>query len=228
MYFPTFYLTKGYVEGRPLASTYERYRAELWDNCKALWTIWVPAQLFNFSTVPGHLRIPFIAFVSFAWTVVISCMRGALDVAAAAEAGTVNTGDGVDLGEPPAHGGREEAHLLRAAGLGGLSPAAAAAVEAVVVAPAAAEAAAAEAEAAAAAAAAGGAGAGGGAAAAGAEGAGAAAPPSGAAAPSRAAAAAAAVAAARAAGGGGAAAASPAEPAAAGLKELLLLPSRGR
>jgi hypothetical protein len=58
-YFPTFYLLKGAVEGRPLASTYDAYRAELWDNCKALWKIWVPAQLLNFAVVPRHLRIPY-------------------------------------------------------------------------------------------------------------------------------------------------------------------------
>ena len=204
MYFPTFYFTKGYVEGRPLQSTYERYKSELWDNCKALWTIWVPAQLFNFSVVPGHLRIPFIAGVSFAWTVVISCMRGALDVSSAAEAGTINTGDNVDL-HAPEHGTKEERKLLRAAAGGGLSPAAAAAVEQAVVIPAAEAASeAGEVVAAAAGAGAGGAGA--------------------AKAPTSGSAAAAAVAAATAAGKGrgGAAAASPAEPASRGLKDLLL------
>lgn len=76
-YFPAFYGLKGAVEGRPLSSTWDRYRAELWDNCKALWTIWVPAQLVNFAFVPRHLRIPYVAGVSFAWTVVLSAMRGA-------------------------------------------------------------------------------------------------------------------------------------------------------
>eukprot|EP00775_Hariotina_reticulata_P003648 gene3648-3909_t len=73
-YFPVFYGMKGYVEGRAPSAIYERYRAELWDNCKALWTIWVPAQLVNFSVVPRHLRIPFVAGVSFAWTVIISAL----------------------------------------------------------------------------------------------------------------------------------------------------------
>lgn len=78
-YFPAFYMLKGGVEGRPLQSTVEKYRAELWDNCKALWMLWVPAQLVNFAVVPRHLRIPFVAGVSFAWTVVLSLMRGALE-----------------------------------------------------------------------------------------------------------------------------------------------------
>jgi hypothetical protein len=47
------------VEGRPLSESLADYREHLWENCKALWTIWVPAQLVNFSVVPLHLRIPF-------------------------------------------------------------------------------------------------------------------------------------------------------------------------
>ncbi|GBG00328.1 hypothetical protein Rsub_13098 [Raphidocelis subcapitata] len=82
-YFPVFYGLKGAVEGRPLASTWGKYKADLWDNCKALWTIWVPAQLVNFAFVPRHLRIPYVAGVSFAWTVVLSAMRGALKDGAA-------------------------------------------------------------------------------------------------------------------------------------------------
>lgn len=58
-YFPVLYLTKGAFEGRPVASTWEKYKADLWDNCKALWTIWVPAQLVNFAFMPRHLRIPY-------------------------------------------------------------------------------------------------------------------------------------------------------------------------
>lgn len=79
VYFPAFYTLKGAVEGRPIAETYDKYRADLWENCKALWMIWVPAQMVNFTVVPLHLRIPFVAAVSFAWTVVISVMRGTLD-----------------------------------------------------------------------------------------------------------------------------------------------------
>ncbi|KAG2452896.1 hypothetical protein HYH02_002240 [Chlamydomonas schloesseri] len=79
LYFPCFYSLKGMVEGRPLEESFADYKEHLWDNCKALWMIWVPAQMVNFTVVPLHLRIPFVAGVSFAWTVVISVMRGAMD-----------------------------------------------------------------------------------------------------------------------------------------------------
>lgn len=51
----------------------------MWENLKALWAVWVPSQLINFSVVPLHLRVPFVAFVSFTWCVILSLMRGDLE-----------------------------------------------------------------------------------------------------------------------------------------------------
>lgn len=79
VYFPVFYSLKAMVEGNPLSDAFHKYRSELVDNVKALWTIWIPAQLFNFAFVPRHLRIPYVAGVSFVWTVVLSVMQGRFD-----------------------------------------------------------------------------------------------------------------------------------------------------
>ena len=80
-YFPVFYSLKATVEGRPILSgddsALNRYRTEAVDCWKALWSIWVPAQLFNFTFTPRHLRIPFVAATSFVWTVTLSVMQGA-------------------------------------------------------------------------------------------------------------------------------------------------------
>lgn len=84
-YFPTFFTLKAMVEGKPLSYAVEKYQTELWDSLKALWSIWVPAQIVNFAFVPKHLRIPYVAGVSFLWTVVLSCMQGQFDSAAAAK-----------------------------------------------------------------------------------------------------------------------------------------------
>lgn len=59
MYFPFFYSLKGTLEGRTIEDSLQAARRDMWDNLKHLWTIWVPAQLVNFSVVPLHLRIPF-------------------------------------------------------------------------------------------------------------------------------------------------------------------------
>ena len=36
------------------------------------WAVWTPAQCLTFSVVPEHLRIPFVAFVSFFWLIILS------------------------------------------------------------------------------------------------------------------------------------------------------------
>ena len=41
--------------------------------------IWLPGQLINFSVVPRHLRVPFVALVSFGWTTVLSVMQAKFD-----------------------------------------------------------------------------------------------------------------------------------------------------
>ena len=76
LYFPFFYGLKAFVEGKPMSSVAEKYRREIKDSCLALWKIWVPAQFVNFAFVPRHLRIPYVAAVSFGWTVVLSTMQG--------------------------------------------------------------------------------------------------------------------------------------------------------
>ncbi len=47
------------MEGRSAVDSVKKSFVELPENVKALWAVWVPAQLLNFSVVPAHLRIPF-------------------------------------------------------------------------------------------------------------------------------------------------------------------------
>lgn len=78
-YFPVFFTMKTLMQGKPLSAAVDKYRSDIWESCKALWAVWVPAQLVNFAFVPRHLRIPFVAAVSFAWCIILSCMQGKLD-----------------------------------------------------------------------------------------------------------------------------------------------------
>lgn len=80
LYFPVFYLVKDAVNGiyDPRA-TFDRYRQDalqLWIMC---WAVWFPAHTLTFSKIPSHLRIPWTAAVSFAWTVVWSLSMGRMD-----------------------------------------------------------------------------------------------------------------------------------------------------
>ncbi|KAL3147315.1 hypothetical protein ABBQ32_002800 [Trebouxia sp. C0010 RCD-2024] len=81
MYFPAFYTVKSIVERQPhpLEHAYNKWRNEIWDSCKTLWCLWVPAQLLNFAVVPRYLRVPFAAGVSFAWCIILSTMQGKYD-----------------------------------------------------------------------------------------------------------------------------------------------------
>ena len=47
------------------------------DDLKALWSIFVPTSIIQFSMMPMHLRVPFTATVGFAWCGILSMMRGA-------------------------------------------------------------------------------------------------------------------------------------------------------
>ena len=66
IYFPTFFLMKSVVEKQkdPIVYAFHKWQRDIWGSCKALWTIWVPAQLLNFAIVPRYLRVPFGAHAS--------------------------------------------------------------------------------------------------------------------------------------------------------------------
>ena len=61
IYFPTFFTLKSLVERQPhpLQHAWHKWRDDIWSSCKALWAIWVPAQIINFAFVPRYLRVPF-------------------------------------------------------------------------------------------------------------------------------------------------------------------------
>jgi protein Mpv17 len=76
MYFPAFYAFKGCVEGASFEQSVLNYKNNFRDDVLSLWKVWLPAQMFNFSCLPIHLRMPFITSVSFAWTIILSMHRG--------------------------------------------------------------------------------------------------------------------------------------------------------
>jgi len=46
----------------------------------ALWKVWIPATIINFTISPFWFRIPFVACTSLLWTCILSTMRGATEV----------------------------------------------------------------------------------------------------------------------------------------------------
>lgn len=49
------------------------------DLLKTYWTIWIPAQSLTFGVVPPHLRVLFVAAVSFCWICVLSSVSSEND-----------------------------------------------------------------------------------------------------------------------------------------------------
>lgn len=76
LYFPSFYALKGYIDGQPVSDTVNKYKNNITEDMVSMCQLWLPAQLFNFSCVPIHMRMPYITSVSFLWTIVLSMQRG--------------------------------------------------------------------------------------------------------------------------------------------------------
>ena len=77
VFLPCFYMTKEVVEGDgnvDVALT--KWRTNIIPDMCADMVIWVPSNLVNFAFVPQHFRVPFVALTSFAYTMVLSFMRG--------------------------------------------------------------------------------------------------------------------------------------------------------
>ena len=76
MYYPSFYVIKGYLEKQSINNIIETYNVNIKNDMIAIWKVWLPAQMINFMFCPIHLRMPFITSVSFGWTIILSFMRG--------------------------------------------------------------------------------------------------------------------------------------------------------
>ena len=76
MYYPSFYMIKGYLEKQTVNNVIETYNENIKTDLITMWRLWFPAQIINFTFIPIHFRMPFITSVSFGWTIILSCMRG--------------------------------------------------------------------------------------------------------------------------------------------------------
>uniref|UniRef100_A0A7S1FV61 Uncharacterized protein n=1 Tax=Corethron hystrix TaxID=216773 RepID=A0A7S1FV61_9STRA len=72
---PLGYLTKAIVFRQSLASGLAKYWKEVKNGLLLkCWSLWIPVQLLTFSVVPEHLRIVFVASVSFFWSIILSSL----------------------------------------------------------------------------------------------------------------------------------------------------------
>ena len=78
VYFPAFYATRELVmsETPDLPGAMRSYRANMKEDLLAIWKVWIPSMIINFSFMPMWARIPWVAGTSLFWTCILSAMRG--------------------------------------------------------------------------------------------------------------------------------------------------------
>lgn len=92
MYFPAFYSLKEVINGGKVEDGLAKYSVNYREDLAALWKLWVPSTIINFTFMPMQLRIPWVASTSLIWTCIISYMRGSSDVETDPEAAMNITG----------------------------------------------------------------------------------------------------------------------------------------
>jgi len=73
---PPAYLIKAVVYDYPLREGLEKYATDIKENdlLQKYWSVWLPAQSVSFTVVPDHLRVAFMASVSFFWFIMFSTL----------------------------------------------------------------------------------------------------------------------------------------------------------
>ena len=79
MYFPVFYVLKELVNGGEPIAGLQKYRQNIVEDLTALWKLWLPTTVINFSCLPMWGRIPWVAGTSLLWTCILSYMRGSAE-----------------------------------------------------------------------------------------------------------------------------------------------------
>mmetsp|Transcript_53189 Transcript_53189/g.122217 ORF Transcript_53189/g.122217 Transcript_53189/m.122217 type:complete len:187 (-) Transcript_53189:179-739(-) len=82
VFMPIFYLTDACVQGEGISYARQKYENEIVETMTANWQLWLPAQFIGFRFVPPHVRVPYVACVSFVWTMILSMLQGKFRAAA--------------------------------------------------------------------------------------------------------------------------------------------------
>ena len=84
IYFPVFYTLRGFINERrvnkqTLIFAKIMYKNNVMDDLRRFWTIWIPGMWITFQIMPMHLRLPWIAGLSFFWVMILSYYSGDYD-----------------------------------------------------------------------------------------------------------------------------------------------------
>lgn len=74
LWLPPAYLVQALVYGYPKRKALKKYIKDVRENglLKKYWSLWLPVSFLNFSIIPPHFRVAFVALVSFFWMIILS------------------------------------------------------------------------------------------------------------------------------------------------------------
>ena len=85
LFFPAFYtmreaMATQALDGSTVTAALAKYRANCWADWRTTWSIWLAGHAVTWGIMPRHLRMPWVAGLSFAYVAVLSATRGDLAV----------------------------------------------------------------------------------------------------------------------------------------------------
>jgi len=84
LWLPPAYFIKAFMFDYPMQEGLERYFTDIREGLLLkYWAVWLPAQTISFSVVPDHMRIVFMACISFGWFILLSSQQSKTDEIAA-------------------------------------------------------------------------------------------------------------------------------------------------
>ncbi|CAB9514746.1 Mpv17 / PMP22 family [Seminavis robusta] len=81
MWLPPVYFIKAVMFDYPLSEGLDKYLSDIRDEglLYKYWAVWLPAQTISFSCVPDHMRVLFMACISFGWFIILSSCQSTGD-----------------------------------------------------------------------------------------------------------------------------------------------------
>jgi len=81
-FFPAFYTLREWMHTRSLGpgtfvTAMRNYSEGIREDLRNTWAVWFPGHMITFGVIPPHLRMPWVAALSFSYMVVLSMTRGA-------------------------------------------------------------------------------------------------------------------------------------------------------
>ena len=105
LFFPVFYslremLATGELGAHTVRAALAKYRENVFEDLRNSWGVWFPCHAVTYGLMPLHLRMPWVALVSFSYVGLLSFTRGDFDAIVLAEEEKPPPAEFAELAEP--------------------------------------------------------------------------------------------------------------------------------